>query len=57
MDRERSASMANQPNMGRGANMFVREMRMRIDHYFDIVIRNIKDAVPKVIGCFLVKKS
>lgn len=49
--------MANQPNMGRGANQFVMEMRKRIDHYFDIVIRNIKDSVPKVIGCFMVKKS
>jgi len=49
--------MANQPNMGRGANQFVMERRKRIDHYFDIVIRNIKDSVPKVIGCFMVKKS
>lgn len=27
----RSASMANQPGMGRGANSFVMEMRKRID--------------------------
>ena len=49
--------MANQPNMGRGANAYVQEMRKRIDQYFDIVLRNVKDAVPKAIGCFLVKKS
>ena len=53
----RNASMANQPNMGRGANQFVQEMRKRIDHYFEIVLRNIKDSVPKAIGCFMVKKS
>ena len=27
----RSPSMANQPNMGRGANAYVQEMRKRID--------------------------
>lgn len=56
-DMGRSPSMANQPNMGRGANAFVMEMRKRIDQYFDIVLRNIRDSVPKAIGCFLVKKS
>jgi len=49
--------MANQPNMGRGANAYVMEMRKRIDQYFDIVLRNIRDSVPKAIGCFMVKKS
>lgn len=53
----RNPSMANQPPMGRGANSFVMEMRKRIDQYFDIVLRNIRDSVPKAIGCFLVKKS
>ena len=33
------------------------EMRKRIDQYFDIVLRNIRDSVPKAIGCFMVKKS
>lgn len=56
-DMGRSPSMANQPPMGRGANSFVIEMRKRIDQYFDIVLRNIRDSVPKAIGCFLVKKS
>lgn len=33
------------------------EIRTRIDHYFNIVLRNVKDSVPKAIGYFLVKKS
>lgn len=49
--------MINQPNMGRGTNSFVSEMRKRIDQYFDIVLRNVKDSVPKAIGFFMVKKS
>lgn len=32
-------------------------MRQRINEYFEVVLRNIKDAVPKAIGFFLVKKS
>lgn len=41
----------------RGANVFVTEMRKRIDAYFEIVLRNVKDSIPKAIGFFLVKKS
>lgn len=37
--------------------MFVSEMRKRIDAYFEIVLRNVKDSIPKAIGYFLVKKS
>ena len=40
-----------------GRNVFVQEMRKRIDAYFDIVLRNVKDSIPKAIGFFLVKKS
>lgn len=32
-------------------------MRKRIDGYFDIVLRSVKDSVPKIIGNFLVRKS
>ncbi len=32
-------------------------MRKRIDQYFDIVLRSVKDSVPKAVGFFLVKKS
>mmetsp|Transcript_13131 Transcript_13131/g.11213 ORF Transcript_13131/g.11213 Transcript_13131/m.11213 type:complete len:161 (+) Transcript_13131:1588-2070(+) len=34
---------------------FVKEMRARIDSYFIIALRNIKDTVPKIVGHFLVK--
>ena len=40
-----------------GTNSFVSEMRKRIDAYFAIVLRSVKDSVPKSIGYFLVKKS
>lgn len=45
------------PYSGKGGSLFVREMRMRIDEYFDIVLRSVKDSVPKAIGYFLVRKS
>ena len=32
-------------------------MRKRIDQYFDIVLRSVRDSVPKAVGFFLVKKS
>jgi len=35
----------------------VKEIRARIDAYFKIVLRNIRDTVPKMIGYFLVKAS
>lgn len=38
-------------------NVFVREIRARIDTYFKIVLRNVRDTVPKQIGYFLVKMS
>jgi len=56
-DMGRSPSMVNQPHMGKGANAYVQEMRKRVDEYFTIVLRNVKDSIPKAIGCFLVKKS
>ena len=40
---------------GRGGNAFVNEMRKRIDSYFSVVLRSVKDSVPKAIGFFLVK--
>lgn len=46
----------NQP-VQRGGNVFVMEMRKRIDAYFEIVLRTVKDSIPKAIGYFLVKKS
>jgi len=35
--------------------LFIDEMRARIDAYFAIVLRNIRDTVPKILGNFLVK--
>jgi len=35
--------------------LFIDEMRARIDAYFAIVLRNIRDTIPKIIGNFLVK--
>lgn len=35
--------------------LFIDEMRMRIDAYFAIVLRNIRDTIPKIMGNFLVK--
>jgi len=32
-------------------------MRKRIDDYFAIVQRSVKDSIPKAIGWFLVRKS
>lgn len=38
-------------------NTFVTSLRMRIDEYFALVLRNVKDSIPKAIGFFLVRKS
>jgi dynamin 1-like protein len=37
--------------------LFVKEIRARIDAYFKLVVRNVRDAIPKTIGYFLVKSS
>lgn len=46
----------NQPGM-KGSNSFVRDLRTRIDSYFHIVLRSVKDSIPKAIGYFLVRMS
>jgi hypothetical protein len=33
------------------------ELRARIDSYFQLVVRNVRDSIPKAIGFFLVKAS
>lgn len=38
-------------------NLFVNEIRMRIDAFFRLVVRNVRDSIPKAIGYFLVKAS
>ena len=47
----------NQAPQQRGGNVFVNELRGRIDDYFRIVLRSVRDSVPKAIGYFLVRKS
>lgn len=46
----------NAPGM-KGSNSFVRDLRTRIDSYFQIVLRSVKDSIPKAIGYFLVRMS
>lgn len=41
----------------KGANLFVKEIRARIDAYYKIAVRNVRDTIPKSIGFFLVKQS
>jgi len=35
-------------------NMFLREIKNRIDAYFKLILKNLRDEVPKTIGTFLV---
>ncbi|EUD67298.1 dynamin GTPase [Plasmodium inui San Antonio 1] len=35
---------------------FIQEIRRRLDCYFNIVLRNVRDSVPKIIGYFLIRK-
>lgn len=43
-------------NKPRYSGPFVGEIRRRLDAYFALVVRNIRDAVPKAIGFFLVRQ-
>lgn len=36
-------------------NVFIREIRNRIEAYFKLILKNLRDEVPKTIGTFLVK--
>ncbi|PFH31932.1 dynamin-related protein DRPB [Besnoitia besnoiti] len=38
------------------SEQFIREIRRRLDSYFALVLRNVRDAVPKTIGFFLVRQ-
>ncbi|CRG96504.1 dynamin-like protein, putative [Plasmodium gallinaceum] len=37
-------------------SQFIQEIRRRLDCYFNIVLRNVRDSVPKIIGYFLIRK-
>lgn len=45
------------PQPPKTGNQFVKDLRQRIDNYFALVLRNMRDTIPKQIGFFLVKKS
>ena len=47
-DKEKSA-------LKKSSKIFVLELRTRLDTYFRIVVRNIRDSIPKIIGNFLVR--
>lgn len=38
-------------------NSFIKEIRSRIDNYFNLVLRSVRDTIPKQVGFFLVQKS
>ena len=40
-----------------GRNVFVNELRMRIDSVFKITVRTVRETIPKLIGYFLVRMS
>lgn len=35
----------------------MRDLRQKIDAYYALVVRNVRDTIPKQIGYFLVRKS
>ena len=37
-------------------SIFIKEIRNRIEAYFKLIVRNLRDSVPKIIGNFLVKE-
>ncbi|KEG02383.1 dynamin GTPase [Plasmodium vinckei vinckei] len=37
-------------------SQFIQEIRRRLDSYFSIVLRNVRDSVPKIIGYFLIRR-
>ena len=47
----------NQQPQARGKNIFVKEIRARIDAVFKITIRTVRETIPKLIGYFLVRMS
>lgn len=37
--------------------LFIQELRQRIESYFSLVVKNLRDSIPKAVGFFLVKAS
>lgn len=50
-------SMFEQPaRKGRYSGPYIGEIRARLDTYFELVLRNVRDSVPKAVGFFLVRQ-
>jgi GTP-binding protein EngB required for normal cell division len=47
---------SSQQRRGRYSGPYIAEIRARLDSYFEIVLRNVRDAVPKAVGFFLVRQ-
>ena len=45
----------NQPNLGEGKSIFIRELRGRVDSYFKLIVRNLRDSIPKALGYSLLR--
>lgn len=52
MDKPKEERVVKKPK--NSEMIFVNELRARLDTYFRIVVRNIRDSIPKIIGHFLV---
>ena len=39
-----------------GINLFIKEIRNSIDAYFKLIVRNLRESIPKIIGHFLIKE-
>ena len=37
--------------------LLIKDMRIKIDNYFRLVVRNLRDLIPKMVGKFLVRDS
>ena len=37
-------------------NVFIKEIRNRIEAYFKLIVRNLRDSIPKIMGNYLVKE-
>ena len=39
-----------------GKTLFIKEIRNRIETYFKLIVRNLRDSIPKIMGNYLVKE-
>jgi len=51
-----SKSELNNQGIIDDTNPFVAEIKKRVDEYFQIVVRTVRDTIPKIIGFWLVKR-